>query len=508
MILSVTLALLFAGTVLLLLHKTHIPEIPAYLFSGWLLSTFTSTAVQRDWVSETFVQTSIMRELALLGLGILFFYSATSTVFGFKRVTVTSSLKTSFFVTALSLTAFTSASVMAGFTYYESIIFGVAAAVGSTLLDANLVKEEARKNHVYGWLTEEINLFDTILGLVILSGLFSTDTSTHVVTGVVLCGAVVAAVLFLRNIVSQKLLQVTDSEDELILLSGIATFIVLVWFTEQIGISALTGIYSAGLLLADTELGFRVRERFSSVKDFFTALSFFSLGYLLTIPPPQYVGMGVALLLFASVVKPLLSTLSLRIQGYDLRTGFLASVQSAQIPEVTLIAAILFFPAASNPVIETVTFAFTGSILLSKVLEDKENQIFERVFSSYELDSEKSSLPDHLENQVILAGFDWKTQGLEDHVQGRDVVVVDYDVTNIGVAERRGLPHLLADLNSSNTWDALDVEQASLIVSAVGDEQVLDKIDGLEVDAQKITIREDSEEVKEELRRLLREALE
>jgi hypothetical protein len=63
-------------------------------------------------------------------------------------------------------------------------------------------------------------------------------------------------------------------------------------------------------------------------------------------------------------------------------------------------------------------------------------------------------------------------------------------------------------LNSANTWDAVDVEEASLIVSAVGDEQVLDKIDDLEVDAQKITIREDSEEVKEELRRLLRDALE
>ncbi|EHK01365.1 hypothetical protein HRED_08668 [Candidatus Haloredivivus sp. G17] len=49
------------------------------------------------------------------------------------------------------------------------------------------------------------------------------------------------------------------------LLSGIATLISIVWITESTGVSALAGIYAAGLMLVNTELGFRVRERFTAV---------------------------------------------------------------------------------------------------------------------------------------------------------------------------------------------------------------------------------------------------
>ncbi|EHK00968.1 hypothetical protein HRED_10322, partial [Candidatus Haloredivivus sp. G17] len=83
-------------------------------------------------------------------------------------------------------------------------------------------------------------------------------------------------------------MKITGGENELVLLSGIATLISIVWITESTGVSALAGIYAAGLMLVNTELGFRVRERFTAVKDFFTALSFISIGYLLTLPGMRY----------------------------------------------------------------------------------------------------------------------------------------------------------------------------------------------------------------------------
>jgi len=86
-------------------------------------------------------------------------------------------------------------------------------------------------------------------------------------------------------------------------------------------------------------------------------------------------------------------------------------------------------------------------------------------------------------------------------------VVVDYDLENIEEAEHQGIPHLLADLNSDRTWEKLNVEKASVIVTAIEDEKLLEKIKGLDTDAEKVLAKEDSEQIHEELREMLSRAL-
>jgi len=506
MILSITLALLFAGLLLVALNNTEIPEIPIYILSGLLLKGFTVLATSQGWVSHAFVETEIMTELALLGLGILVFYSASGTVFDRKRNTSITSFKTALWLSGISFAGFTGLSLFTGFSIYESVLFGVAASIGSTLMDSNLVKEEARKNHVYGWLTEDINLYDDIFGVVVLATLFSIISGIGGLQGLLAAFTVMVVAGVLRDTFSKGLLKITGSENELVLLSGITTLIAMVWITESMGISAIAGIYAAGLILADTELGFMVRERFSAVKDFFTALSFFAVGYLLVIPSYNYLGMTVALVIFSSVLRPLLSSLALRLQGYDLRTGFMASIQSAQISELVLIASILMIPFTGSSIFEALTIAFTASIIISHLVEDWENLIFETLFSDYELDSEKTDLPAELKNHAIIAGYDWKSRGLEKAIDVQ-AVVVDYDLENIEEAEHQGIPHLLADLNSDRTWEKLNVEKASVIVTAIEDEKLLEKIKGLDTDAEKVLAKEDSEQIHEELREMLSQAL-
>ncbi|EHK00821.1 hypothetical protein HRED_10946 [Candidatus Haloredivivus sp. G17] len=75
----------------------------------------------------------------------------------------------------------------------------------------------------------------------------------------------ILSALVLRDYFSRIIMKITGGENELVLLSGIATLISIVWITESTGVSALAGIYAAGLMLVNTELGFRVRERFTAV---------------------------------------------------------------------------------------------------------------------------------------------------------------------------------------------------------------------------------------------------
>jgi CPA2 family monovalent cation:H+ antiporter-2 len=407
----------------------------------------------------------------------------------------------------VSFAGITGISFYFGFNTLESLLFGVTGSVSSTLLDSGLVKEEARKNHIYGWITEDINFYDDLFGIVVLTLILASAGGIVPFTGLVVSCVLILSTLLLRDYFSRIIMKITGGENELVLLSGIATLIFIVWITESTGVSALAGIYAAGLILVNTELGFRVRERFSAVKDFFTALSFISIGYLLTLPGVRYIGPVTGLVLFASVLRPLFSTQILRLQGYDLRTSFMASVQSSQISEIVVVGALLLAPLTESPVFETVAIGFATTTLIAHLVEDREQYIFDRIFSKYELDSEKSFVPNNIEKHVILAGYDWKTKNLE-KVVDNDVIIADYSLERIQNAEEKHLPHLLADLHSDEAWEKLEVEKASVIVSAIDDSKLVDKIENLDTDAKKIILRPESDEVTDELREMLANALE
>jgi len=507
MIISISVALIVAGILLVALRNTGIPEIPIYLISGIGLSLFTSIAHKQGLVPHNFVEAEIMRELALLGLGILVFYTSSGMVVDRKRETAIKSFKVSLWISFISFAGFTALSIFLGMGLIEAVLFGVAAAVSSTLLNSSLVKEKARSNHIHGWLTEDMGFYDHVFGVVILSSFFSYVIGNNPFVGLGISLSMVLIALRLRGSYSSLMLKVTDGKDELVLLLGISTLISAVWITEAFGITALAGIYTAGLIFVDTDLGFKVRERFTAVKDFFTALSFFAIGYLVSLPSTTYLLMAAALVLFITGLRPLIASQMLDLQVYDLRTGFMASIQSGQVSGIVVLGSILMIPFAGVQAFETLAIVFTVVTVIAHAIEDREHNIFERLFSNYELDSEKSSLPEELDGHVILAGYDWKTRGLEDIVEDRQVVVADYNLESIEKAEERGIPHLLADLYSDNAWDKLRAEDASLIVSAVSDRKLMEKIEGLDLDAEKILVKRESEEVNEQLREMLNSAL-
>lgn len=506
MILSISLSLLIAGSLLVLLNRTEIPEIPVYIFSGLALSFVTSLGVSRGFISQGFVETEIMRELALLGLSILVFYSTSGMLVDANRSTAVNAFKSSLLLSVISFFGITGISLYLDFTVIEALMFGVTASVGSTLLDSGLVKEEARKDHIFGWLTEDMNFYDDLFGLTAITVILSSFTGIYPFQGFLISLAVILFALISRDIYSRVMIRFTEGINELILLCGITTLVGFVWLTELAGLSALAGVYAAGLIMVNTELGYRVRERFSAVKDFFTALSFISIGYILTVPGTGYIVIAAVLVVFTTVVRPLIGSQILKLQGYDLRTSFMASIQSAQISEIVVVGALLLSPLTNYPVFEVISIAFISTTLISHLIEDREQQIFETLFSSYELDPEKSLIPEDLDDHVIIAGYDWKTEGLEELVE-RPVIVVDYSLERVEEAERRNIPHILADLNSDKTWEKLKVEQASVIVSAIESSKVMNKISDLDTEAEKVLIQSDSDEVREELRKMLRRSL-
>ena len=505
MIISISLGLIISGLLLFAFKGFDIPEIPLYLLSGALMSSAVSFGQANGYLSHSYIETGIVKELALLGLGILVFYTTSNIELDKRLKTSVDGFKSSLWLTATITGLVTGISLMIGFSRFESVLFGFASSVGSTMLDFGIVREKARSNHIYGRLTENRNFFTDILLVTGFSALITVYSSLRTVSGIMIVFTLITATLVSRKYFGSLMMKITDGVEEVLLLSGIMIFVSLSYTTEFFGLTALPGIFAAGLLLVDTELGYKIRERLSGIKDFFTALSFFSIGYLFSLPSGNYLIASIILIITALVLRPASQLLYSILQGYDLRTGFMTSLQTAHVSEITLLAALISAPLIGFSAFNTIVLAFAVSVVIAEITEDNEQYLFERLFSEYELNSEKSELPRDLSNHVIIAGYDGKTQGREDELDEK-VVISDYSLERIEEAEERGNYHLLADLESQKTWDVLKADEAKMIVSAIDDQKVRENIKEFE-SPRKILASEDSKQVKDRLRVMLSDSM-
>lgn len=503
MIIEITLIFIAVAASAAALNRFDIPSLPLYILTGFL------TGLLLRYTGQTaFVDMEVLQNMIYLGLAIVVFYATTRFNLDRTRSTSLDSFKSSIYISIISLIIFTGTALTLDFPIVDSIIIGMLAAFGSTLVNSKVVDNELKENHIHGWLTEDINLYQDIIAVTIVVSLFSYISTGLIFISLMASLLILAAMLMIRKPLSHRFLNITKDR-EIISLLALSSFIGLTLITENHGLTALTGIIAAGFLYTDTELGYIIRERTRPVKDFFAALSFFSIGILIQVPEGEYLLISGLLIAFITVIRPLLTALTLYVEGYDVRTSYLAGFEMNEASEISLLAALIVSPFISEGLLSAAVTVFAFTVFISHISEMHDRAFFDRFLSSYEFDPEKEELPRDPEGHTIIAGFDDKTQGLTDILDEEDTVVIDYDLDRIHEAEEKGLYHLLGDLYSGKTWEKAKYKDADMIVSAVSDQGVIDKIEGLETDAETIIISEsDGEDVDAALKQMIREKIE
>lgn len=507
MILGIATAFIVSAVLIAVTRKLDVPEIPLYILSGILVSFVYNYFDAEGFLGGELYGEGLLEQFVFVGMAFLVFFSITKFVIDNGRETALDSFKASIWVTLIS---FTLVAGLAGYMEYglvESFVFGFAGAFGSSLVNVGLVREEARENHIYGWLIEDINFYQDLLALLLALAFINFYTgSTNFYSLFIALGLILIA-LALRKILN-TLFKRYDFEEEIIMLLGISTFVFITALSETLGLTALTGVLVSGLLFINTELGFEVRERLSSIKDFFIALAFFSIGTIIKIPSNQLLLVATALVIFVTIIRPLLLLTFLSVQGYDLRTSYLAALGNNEISEITVLTTIILLPLITNEIFSTIILAFATSIIIANFSENIGKQIFESKLSDYEFDPEKQSRPSELTNHYIIAGFDDKTQQITNQLENETIIVIDYSLERIKEAEKQQLYHVLGDINSKQTWNHVNFKEAKAIISAASNPQTIQKIKKLDTKAKKILLEEkDQDKVNKRLAEKLKQAL-
>ncbi len=389
----------------------------------------------------------------------------------------------------------------------NAIYFGAAATLSSTIVGAGVFKAELRNNLVHGRLASSIHLFDDLIAIavvLVLSAEVITDPT--VVTSKLGFGVLfLIAGLFIYRHGFELLVRAADGTDELVLMGSISILIAFMPAAEIAGISIVIGAFAAGIAIRnDRAESLSMRNGIESIKDFFVAIFFVTIGALVQLPDLEGLLIASVLIGLVLLVNPLIQLVTFLYEGYDSRTAFLASSSLNQISEFSLIIAIqaLLLGTIADALFDAIILAAVTTMLLTVVGRRYEDQIYDRVVAplvggrqSRFVDTH-SQVDERLSGHVVVIGYGRQGRQLVERLTelGEPYVVVDNDPALWEELDAECRNYVLGDAQNDYTREKARLNEARLLVSTVDHQPVSRSLLAVETDADMIVRASSSSE--------------
>ena len=499
----IALAVVFvtAGALLLVANQLGLPPIPFYIIAGL--------------ITGLVVGQPALVELALWGIAFLVF------VFGIRidLGDLQSVLRDGEVAALTQLAVVAPIAVGIGYLlgdlfgfedpFRNAIYFGAAATLSSTLVGGAVLAEEIRNDLVYGRLASSIHFFDdlvAILALVVLSAEVITDAQL-ITSKIGYAVLFVLAGLFIYRHGYPALVRISDGGEELILMGSISILIAFLAAAEAVGISIVVGAFAAGLAVRSEGVeSLAVRNGIESIKDFFAAIFFVTLGALVAVPTIEVVVLSSILTLLVIAVNPALHALAFVFEGYDGRTAFLTGSSLNQVSELSLVIAIQawLLGTIAPPLFEAIILAGVATMIIGAVSGRYENAFYDAVAApilsgrTRYIDTH-SSVDEELTDHVVVIGFGRQGRRVVETLEelGEPYVVIENDPTVLEDLRADCRNYVLGDAMASYPMELARVERAQLVVSTADHRPVSESILALETGADVILRADQSPEARE-----------
>lgn len=500
-IIALSAMFITAGVLLLVANQLGLPPVPFYIIAGLLVGRI--------------VDQPELVELALWGVAFLVF------VFGLRLNLgdIQSVLRDGEVAAFTQLIVVAPIAFLAGYLlgnlfgfeepFRNALYFSATATLSSTLIGASLLQEEIQNNLVHGRLASSIHFFDDIVAIgVILVLSTETLTDTQLVTSNIGYGVLFLLTgLLLYRHGFPLLIRIAGDSDELILMGSISILIAFMAAAEAVEISLVVGAFAAGLSVRSEGaqlLG--VRNGIESIKDFFAAIFFVTVGALVAIPTIEVLVLTIVLVLLVVVVNPLVHTVAFVAEGYDGRTAFLAGLSLNQVSELALVIALQawLLETIADSLFKAIILAAALTMILSVFAGRHENDFYDALLRSVfegrtQYIDEHSNVPDELTDHVVIVGYGRQGRGLITVLENLDVpyVVVENDPAVLADVSTGSRNHVFGDAMATYPMERAGVSEARLVISTVDHRPVSDSLLDQETDADIILRADTSREAQE-----------
>lgn len=479
---SLTVIFAASAAMLYLANKFSQPAIPAYITAG-ILAGF-------------LIDQNSLIGLVELGIAFLVF------IFGLKfdpeklKSVKTEAITVNTLQLALVGVLSFSFAYTIGLDLLHSFYFSTIATLSSSLVGLELMSKEVDMDLIHGRLAESINLIQDILAVGAITILSASSFSINPIARKLFLGAsLIISALIIRKYIFDWIGRQAKGSTELLMLTALSFLTVYVGISQYLELSIVVGAFSAGIAVAKFPHNIEILETTSSIKDFFSAIFFVTLGALVSVPNLEVFILATSIGLFTTLVKPGLIISSLLHQGYDARTSFLTGISLDQVSEFALIIAIQGYLSGlmAETLFQSTVLAATVTMVASSYTKLYENEIFELLNHYNIIESNRDLLPETniekpLENHIIIVGYDTQGKRIAEQLKDTetDFLIIENDPAKISELREKKEPLIYGNVLEDETWDAANYKNAKLIITTVPSIIVSDKILELKTKADKI----------------------
>lgn len=471
---AVAILFLVAGPFLLVANHFDLPTVPFLILAGV--------------VAGPFVDPDLTLELAQYGIALLVFsfglgiqLSAVRTVLADSEVAAVGQI---IVVGGLGV----GLGVAFGVPLEEAVFLGIAAALSSTIVGTALLQAEIRNDLVRGRLTESIQFVQDMLAILFLlvlgaSALAIDPIATQLGLGVIL----IVAAIVVNRYVFDRVGRLAGGSDELMIVGVVSLLVVFIGLAALFDVSIVVGAFAAGLAVRhDPGQYLGLFNALESIKDFFVAIFFVTVGALVAFPTVEKLLLVIGLVVLTAIVKPIVTAVILIYRGHEARSSFLAGFTLDQVSEFALIIAIEAFILGfvTQLTFDAIIFAAAVTMITSSLTQQYGEEIYRRIAEQglitgrHDRIDEWSDVPEDLSGHVIVVGYGIQGRRLVRICEELDqpYVVVENDPTLRETAHTECDAVVFGDAMERYTWEKANVEDATLIVSTIDSDPVSDRI--------------------------------
>lgn len=469
---GLSLIIAIAALVALIMRLVGQPLIIGHIITGILVGPAVFHVAKSPDVLNLFSEIGIALLLFIVGLGLnpraIKEVGRTAALVGSAQVVLTGGL--GYFVGQLF-----------GLSGTASLFLGASLAFSSTIIVLKLISDKKEQGRLYGKIAVGILLVQDIIAVSLL--VFTSAGDNHSLNIGSLLGLILKAgvISWLMYSISTKLLprfhNLIAGSQEFLFIFAISWGLGSAALFSKIGLSTEIGALLAGICLANLSSAQEISAKLRPLRDFFLIVFFISLGSDLNLSGvSRNVGLVVASIGLAVIIKPLVTMAILGFMGYTKRTSFNVGISLAQVSEFSVVLIILAKTKGLIPddLVSTVVFIALVSIAASTymiVFTDRLFRYFEKYLGLFERRKGIAEPVIEADYELVLFGYQ---RGGHEFVNlfkklGKKYVVIDYDPEIIDTLESKKINYLYGDATDAELLTEAGLQKAKLIVSTIPD---------------------------------------
>ena len=478
---AIGIIFVIAGIFLFVAHSFRLAIVPALILAGL--------------VTGPFVDEDSLLEIAQWGIAFLVFVFGVNLEFGDIRAVLRDSEFAAFLQFFIIGGVGYVVAVLLGFDALNAVFFAVVAALSSTIVGTTLIRSEIRENLVYGRLSNSIHFLQDIIAVLLMLVLLAESHTLNAIGEriAVGIGLLVVAVL-ISTYLFEYLLRLAEGSQELLLISSVSILIGFLATAEFLGISIVVGAFAAGLSIKrDFTRNLGMLNGIQSIRDFFVAIFFVTVGALVTVPTLDVALIALLLVVLTVIIKPLIIIVTLLWEGYDTRAATFTSVNLDQMSEFALIIAIqaLLLEHILRDLFDAIVLA-AAITMITSTFTRRYNEDLYRLLGGLGLDryhsqkiDDRSNVSRGIRDQVIIVGFGRIGRRLATTCERirQPYVVIENDPSRLDALQHDCANFIFGDALDEYPWEKAAADAARLIISTVETTTVSDRIIDMDLDA-------------------------